>query len=89
MAEATQFTFSYKEVAEALIKKQGLNKGFWSLYVEFGIAAGNVGPDADNLQPAAIVPVVKMGLLKVDKPTNLTVDAAIVNPNPGEENNAG
>lgn len=80
MAEATQFAFSHQEVVEALIKKQGLHEGLWGLYVEFGLAAANVGPDSNAINPAAVVAVSKVGIIKTDKPTNLTVDAAKVNP---------
>lgn len=80
MAEATQFTFSHREVVEALIKKQDIHEGLWALYVEFGLGAGNVGPDENALNPAAIVAVGKIGLLKAETPSNLTVDAAIANP---------
>ncbi len=37
MAEPTQYTFSYKEVVEALIKQQDLHEGEWAIFVEFGI----------------------------------------------------
>ena len=72
--------FSHKEVVEELIKKQGLHEGLWGLYVEFGIAAANAGPDSNALHPTAIVPLMKVGLLKTETPTNLTADAAVVNP---------
>ena len=80
MPEATQYTFSHKEVVEALIKKQGLHAGLWMLYVEFGLGAANVGPAEDQITPAAIVPLVKLGLQKGEKENALTVDAAKVNP---------
>lgn len=83
MAEATQYTFSHKEVVEALIKKQGLHEGLWGLYIEFGIGAACAGPDDNSLHPTAFVPVMKIGLLKAEKPTNLTADAALMNPAPG------
>ncbi len=79
MAEADLFTFSHKEVVEALIKKQNLHEGLWALYIEFGIGAANAGPSPDALNPSAIVPVVKIGLTRATEKTNLTVDAAEVN----------
>lgn len=85
MAETKQITFSHEEVVTALVKKQELHEGFWQLYVEFGIGAANVGPSPDQLLPAAIVPVLKIGLQRVDKKENhLTVDAAEVNPIAGD-----
>lgn len=82
MAETERFAFSHSEVVEALVKKQGLHEGVWRLYVEFGIGAINAGSDANSLAPCAVVPVVKLGLVRADEgeSNNLTVDAAKVNP---------
>lgn len=80
MAEATEFSFTYKEIVEALVKKQGLHEGIWMLNVEMGLQGANVGPDDNRLVPAALVPLVKMGIKRADKLTSLSVDAAVVNP---------
>jgi hypothetical protein len=80
MAEAIQIGFTYKEVVEALLKKQGIHEGIWGLFVQFGISAANVGPSAADLMPAAIVPVMKIGLQKFEEENNLAVNAAAVNP---------
>ncbi len=81
MAESTQYTFSHREVVEALIKKQGLHEDMWSLYVEFGLTAANMsGPIGDQAVPTAIVPILKIGLQKGKTEDFLTVDAAKVNP---------
>ncbi len=83
MAETKQLIFTYKEVAEALIKQQSIHEGLWGIYVEFGIAAVNAAvPPSNDLVPTAIVPVLKIGLQRFDEPSNLTADAAIVNPLP-------
>ena len=80
MAEAKQITFTYKEVAECLVKKQGLTEGIWGLYIKFGIQGANIGATPDNVHPAAIVPVLEIGLQKMDEEINIAVDAAKVNP---------
>lgn len=80
MADAERFGFSHKEVVEALIKKQGLHSGVWGLYVEFGLAATNAGPDAQSLNPAAVVPILKIGLQAMKEESSLSVDAEKVNP---------
>ena len=80
MAEARQIVFSYKEVATALLKQQGIHDGFWGIFVKFGITGANIGESDDALIPAAIVPVLELGLQKFDKINNLSVDAAVVNP---------
>ncbi|MHB8629950.1 MAG: hypothetical protein ACYDBJ_27265 [Aggregatilineales bacterium] len=81
MPETKMIAFSYKEVAEALLKGQDIHEGLWGVYIEFGIGAANVAQtSADSIVPAAIVPVVKIGLQRFTEPNNLTVDAATVNP---------
>lgn len=82
MAEATNYVFNHKEIAELLIIKQDIHEGFWSIYIEFGLGAGNValGPEDPMPLPSAIIPVKRIGIQKYDQPNLLTVDAAIVNP---------
>ncbi len=82
MAETNQILFDYKEVAEALIKKQDLHEGLWGIYVEFGLGAININSDQtpDSLTPAAIVPVRRIGIQRFPEANSLTVDAAQVNP---------
>ena len=82
MAETAQIKFSNKEVVTALLKAQRISEGIWGIYVRFGLQAANVGPDEASVVPAAIVPIVELGLQKLDKVTNISVDAAIVNPRP-------
>ena len=81
MAEAGNYTFNYKEIAEILIKKLDIHEGLWGIFIEFGLGAGMipVGPSQD-ITPAAIIPVQKVGIQRFDTPNSLTVDAAEVNP---------
>jgi hypothetical protein len=83
MPEVNEYIFSFQELVEALVKKQGLHEGLWSINVRFALTAASVGsvPGAP-IAPAAIVPIQSIGIVKVDEPTNLTVDAAEVNPAP-------
>lgn len=80
MAEPEKYVFTYREVAEALVKQQDIHEGVWSIYVEFGLAGANTGPSDDQLLPTAIVPIVRMGLVRVPKENALSVDATVVNP---------
>ena len=82
MSEQRVITFSHREVAEALVKKQKLHEGIWGIYIEFAIAATNIGSDAASLLPAAIVPVQKIGIQRFNEESSLAVDAAKVNPKP-------
>ncbi len=86
--------FDYKEIVTALIKQQGLNEGIWALYVEFGLVAANfafadegqveVDQNAPptNILPTALIPIKKVGLIRSNLVSNISVDAAKVNPKP-------
>jgi hypothetical protein len=82
MAETTQLMFSHKEVVTALLKEQDIHEGIWMLSVQFGMGAANVGADEESgeLNPAAIIPVLKIGLQRSDKLNSISVDAAVANP---------
>ena len=88
MAKAKQYIFSYQEVAEALVKKLDLHEGRWGIYMEFGIKGANIGPSDDKLMPAALVPVVRMGLQRFESENSLSVDASKVNPQTQKETSA-
>jgi len=77
-----QYRFTHKEVVEALIKQQGLHEGIWMLAVQFGIGGVNVqNPETkDEPVPAALVPIVSIGLQKKSKLNLLALDASVVNP---------
>ena len=82
MAESGQYIFTYKEVVEALLKKQGIHKGIWGLYVRFGLKAINIGEEKTDIRPTAVIPILELGLNKFDEETNISVDASKVNPEP-------
>lgn len=84
MAEIKIYTFSFKEIVEALIKKENIHEGIWGIYIEFGLSAANIpaAPGAEDFIPAALVPLVKIGIQLFEKESNLTVDASKVNPKP-------
>jgi hypothetical protein len=81
MAQTKQITFSYREVAEALLKKQGIHEGVWGIYIRFGIKGANIGELGEDLTPAAIVPILEIGIQRFETENNLTVDATQVNAN--------
>ncbi len=82
MAEAVRYTFGFRELAEILIKEQGLHEGLWGIGVKFGINAANVSIGGQDLLPTAMVPILEIGLQKYDQPSSMSVDAAVVNPRP-------
>lgn len=80
MAEATLIKYTFKELAELMVKDQKKHEGYWGIYVKFGIAAANTGPSDTDLKPSAIVPIFELGLQQFEELNNLSVDAAKVNP---------
>jgi hypothetical protein len=78
MPEVTQITFSHKELAEILVRHQNLHEGIWGLHIEFGLTAANIGVVPD-IVPAAIVPILKIGLTRFGEVNAVSVDAAQVN----------
>jgi len=82
MPESSMIQFGFQELAEILLKTQGIHSGLWGIYVKFGIGAGNVPDPAGQFLPTAIVPIKEIGLQKFDEQNNLAVDASVVNPRP-------
>jgi hypothetical protein len=82
MAEASQYTFSHKELIETLIKKQDLREGIWSLAFQLGMGATQIPSPTDSKipVPAAVVSIMSVGLQRTDKEGPLALDAAKVNP---------
>ena len=77
-----------KQLAELLVKDRNIHEGIWGIFVRFGIHALNVNveppgePQPAMLAPAALVPILEIGIQPFKKPTEFTVDAAEVNPAP-------
>ena len=88
MAEARLVTFSYKELAEMMVRQAGIKDGIWGIAMRFGIQGLNVGQGPEDVVPAAIVPVLEIGIQRFDEPSRLTVDAAEIAkadaPRPGK-----
>jgi hypothetical protein len=80
MAEIRTIVVDFKELVEALIKQQNIHEGIWQLYVEFGISAANIQSGENQVSPAAIVPIGKIGLTKVNAEGPIAIDASKVNP---------
>ena len=80
MADATQFAFSHKELVTVMLKSLDIHSGIWGLHLKFGLAGMNAGPNENELMPAAVIPVLEIGLQKFEKVTSLSVDAAVANP---------
>jgi hypothetical protein len=89
MGEPEVIMFRYKEIAEALVKHQGIHEGLWSLNIHFGFQTTTIKvkveegeSEEETLVPGVMIPLLKMGIKKQEKPNSFTVDAAEVNPPP-------
>jgi hypothetical protein len=80
MAESSMILFSFQELAEMMVKQQGIHEGLWGIYLRFGIGAANAGDPTGTLYPTALVPVKEIGLQKFEEANNLSIDASKVNP---------
>jgi len=73
-----QRAVGWQEAARALVVAQGIIEGYWRVAVEFGATTGvNLSVNGERL-PAAILPVVRLRLMRDTVPNGLTVDAATV-----------
>lgn len=73
-------TCTMEELAEVLVRHFGISTGRWGVYVEFAIAGVNVQDPQKGLMPAAMVPIVKIGIQPFPEGAPSTVDAASVAP---------
>jgi hypothetical protein len=82
MAEIRTYILNHTELAEMIVKNLGIHEGLWAVYFEFALGGANIptSPDGKSVMPAALTIIQKVGIQRFDTPTNLTVDAAIVNP---------
>jgi len=77
MAAPDNYVFTVLEVLEGWIKLAGVHEGEWTINLQFGLNAGNLGP-ADAQVPAAFVSVAKFGICRATEttPACLKLDAA-------------
>lgn len=81
MATANQYSVALKEVAEALIRANGIKEGKWLLGFTFGFGGGNIGPTPETTKPAAIVQITDVILTRQPEGSEdlpYIVDAALL-----------
>jgi hypothetical protein len=76
-----KYAMSWTEVATALVKAHDIHEGLWQVYFAFGIHGATVNFKG-AMTPSALVPLVEVGLSRAAEETEMTVDAAVVNPRP-------
>lgn len=64
MPNVSQYDFTLREVAVALIKTAGITEGKWSFGVNFGINIGNFGPTQDQSLPSIMAQIQSFNLAK-------------------------
>ena len=64
MAQPTQFSFELSEVADILIKAQGLHEGRWALEFEINVSIGTFGPSPAEVKPGAILQIANVQLVR-------------------------
>ena len=75
--------FTFKEIAEALIRQSGIKEGHWGIMLKFGLQGTNLSnAEKKDMIPAAIIPVLEIGLQRFPEPTPLSVDAKKVDAKP-------
>lgn len=75
---------TFHEVATHLIRARDIHEGYWRVYVKFGPTMG-INANIETTQgsalfPAAVVPIMELGLQREETPSQLSVNAAAVNP---------
>jgi hypothetical protein len=85
MPESTSFMYSHKELAEVLVKAQGIHTGIWGITIKFGLGGIHAASAPNEFHPAALIPVLSVGIRTFDEENNMTVDASKVNPSPETE----
>ena len=74
--------YALNDLAEILVRHEGIHEGLYDLTVEFQFAVGAVGPAPESLLPGAMVGISRIGIVQSPQAGPNTVDAAKVNPSP-------
>ncbi len=88
MGEISNYTFELRNVAEALIKEEGIHEGRWMLGFNLSHGVGNMGQDEADTFPGTLVRITGANLRRVSEEVPsfpYVVDAAEVNPKRGKK----
>jgi hypothetical protein len=74
--------YELRDVTIALLRANNITSGHWFLAVQFGLGAGyNKWLEGARL-PTAMVPILKIGLMPIEEPNDISVNAAELSPKP-------
>lgn len=74
---SNEYTLSHQDVVKAVIIHQGIHEGFWTLNVNFDVAAGHAAQAPD---PCFAVTIRGIGITRASPADPFAIDAALVNP---------
>jgi hypothetical protein len=83
MADPTQYTFTFEELAKPMFKSANIHQGKWVVGIEYNVAIAHVGLKPDEAFPGAIIGAQRIlisAATEAPTPPNLTFDAAKLNP---------
>lgn len=72
-----EYTLSHQDVVKAIIIDQNIHEGFWTLNINFNVAASH-GPQLPD--PCLAVTIKGVGILRASSADPFAIDAALVNP---------
>ena len=72
-----EYTLSHQDVVKAVIIHQNIHEGFWTLNINFNVAATH-GPQVPD--PCLAVTIKGIGIMRTSPTDPLAIDAALVNP---------
>lgn len=88
MPEASQIEYGVRELAEVLVREQGIAEGHWMLLIRFKFGAANLETGPREVGPAAIVGIESIGIQKTT-PNSISVDASQIRPRGEASKKAG
>lgn len=74
---SNQYTLSHQDVVKAVIIHQDIHEGFWTLNINFDVAAGH-GPQLSD--PCLAVTIKGIGIMRASPSDPFAIDAALANP---------
>lgn len=74
---SNEYTLSRQDVVKAIVIHQGIHEGFWTLNINFDVAAGHGAQVPD---PCLEVTIRGIGIMRASPVDPFAIDAALVNP---------
>jgi hypothetical protein len=76
MPEASQVEYKLKELAQLMVRDQGITKGHWMILIRFAQTAGNLELSSSDLAPVVINRIESIGIQRVPAANQISVDAS-------------